>query len=105
MWGIAMKTYLREIVIGQNEIIWTITQSKKFKLVPERYNNIYILQLTDTYTLEMTIFLCTLVNIKLSITFLFEFTKIRETHKQYPRQLENSFYCWSKFQKRHLKVN
>ena len=56
-WGTASRNFLREVEVGQNNIIRTITWNKKFSHVNHLYKQLEILKLVDVYKLELAKFI------------------------------------------------
>ena len=75
-----------------NNIIRTITCSKKFSHVTELYKKLNFLQVKDVYKLELAKFMHKLFNKKLPEMFQNRFTKVRNVHNYETRNNTTANY-------------
>ena len=80
IWGTASQNQVHEIEVRLNNIIRTITCSKKFAHVTELYKKLNFLKVKDVYKLELAKFMHKLFNNKLPELFQNSFTKIGNVH-------------------------
>ena len=80
IWGTASQKLIHEVEIRQNNIVRTITRSRKFAHVTELYKKLKILKVKDVYKLELAKFMHKLFNNKLPDMFQNNFTKIGNVH-------------------------
>ena len=74
MWGAAWQNQIHEVEVRLNNIIRTITCSKKFFHVTELYKKLNFLQVKDVYKLGLAKFMHKLFNKKLPEMFQNRFT-------------------------------
>ena len=80
IWGNASKIYLKELSVRLNNIIRSITFSKKCSHVTNLYKNLNLLQLNDIYKLELARFMYQLHNGTLPKSFYDRFIKLSAIH-------------------------
>ena len=89
IWGTASQNQVHEIEVRLNNIIRTITCSKKFAHVTKLYKKLNFLKIKDVYKLELAKFMDKLFNNtrKLSEMFQNSCTKIRNVHHYETRRI------------------
>ena len=80
MWGTSSQSQIHEVEVRLNNIIQTITCSKKFAQVTELYKKLNFLKVKDVYKLELAKFMYKLFKNKLPEMFQNSFTKIGNAH-------------------------
>ena len=80
IWGTASQNQVHEIEVRLNNIIRTITCSKKFAHVTKLYKKLNFLKIKDVYKLELAKFMHKLFSNKLPEMFQNSFTKIGNIH-------------------------
>ena len=79
-WRSALKIYLKELSVRLNNIIRTITFSKKYSHVTDLYKNLNLLKLNDIYKLELAKFMYQLQYETLPKSFNDQFIKLSDIH-------------------------
>ena len=92
VWGTATKTKLREIEIRLNNIVRTITWSKRFTHVTHLYKKLELLKLHDLYKLEIAKIMYKLFNNKLPPILKSRFVKTDMIHAHETRSVKQSNY-------------
>ena len=95
VWGTATKTKLREIEIRLNNIVRTITWSKRFTHVTHLYKKLELLKLQDFYKLEIAKIVHKLFNNKLPPILKSRFVKTAMIHAQETRSVKQSNYFFT----------
>ena len=90
LWGSTLKSVLRELIGRLNNIVRTITGSRKFDIVTPLLKQLKLLKLHDTNQLELGKFMYQLNWNKLPIIFQSLFTKIEGLHKYNTRQAKTA---------------
>ena len=88
VWGTAAKTKLREIEIRLNNIVRTITWSKRFTHVTHLYKKLELLKLHDLYKLEIAKIMHKLFNNKLPPILKSRFVKTDMIHAHETRSVK-----------------
>ena len=88
--GTSAKSYMRETNVRQNNVIRSITYSKKFLHVSQLCKHFNLLKLHDVYELEFAKFINLLHN-KITVVSS-QFTKIEKIHCHNTKQVNNCAY-------------
>ena len=92
IWGNASKIYLKELTVRLNNIIRTITFSKKYSHVTNLYKNLNLLKLNDIYKLEFAKFLYQLHSGTPPKSFYDRFIQLSAIHNYSTGQKQNLVY-------------
>ena len=98
-WGTAHQHKLHEIEVKLNNIVRTLTESKKFTHVTFLYKNLNFLKLKDVYKLELAKFMHKLFYNKLLNVFKTKFIKLINIHSLETRKSNQSNYFLSRVNK------
>ena len=92
LWGTSAKSYMREINVRLNNVVRSMTYSKKYSHVSQLYKHLNLLKLNDIYKFELAKFMYLLHNKKLPAVFSSQFTKIEKIHSHNTRQINKCVY-------------
>ena len=99
VWGTASATDLHEVKVTQNNIIRTITFSRKFASVTDLYKKLNLLKLDDIYKLQLAKLMNKVEKGTVSKLLKTLFVPLNEFHQHSTRQTKNLNYHLPKFQK------
>ena len=107
LWGSTFKPVLRELEVRLNNIVRTITGSRKFDHVTPLFKQLKLLKLHDIYQLELEKFMYQLNWNKLPIIIQSLFTKIEYLHKYNTRQAKTTTvnYSYQEYLNKWRKLN
>ena len=92
IWGTAAKMQLHELTIRLNNVIRTITYSRKYCSITVLYKKLNFLKLSDVYKLELGKFMHQLHHNKLPKTLYDSLVKLDTIHTHNTRQLRKQVY-------------
>ena len=105
LWGSTFKPVLRELEVRLNNIVRTITGSRKFDHVTSLFKQLKLLKLHDIYQLELGKFMYQLNWNKLPIIIQSLFTKIEYLYKYNTRQAKTTKLFLPRVSKQWRKLN
>ena len=92
VWDTPVKSLLHKIDVRQNNILRTISWSKKYDHVSKHYKSFELLKLQDIYELELEKLMLKTVNNKLLLNVIKNFTALQDVHSYHTQQTKNSIF-------------